>query len=121
MDDASLCPICGNKLKTRHHSNKILPSTGQISDYAEKICSEGHNHIVSFWLNKATKKIDFLKLSLSPKYSRFFEIDYVSQKCRITCMKDGEMEYIDIPKMIEPDFPLLTKLKEKVALYVTFS
>lgn len=62
-----------------------------------------------------------IKLSLNPKYSRFLEMDFVNQKCRITCSKDGENEYIDIPKMIYPDFPDLTKLKEKVSLYVVFS
>lgn len=76
---------------------------------------------MTVWTDKATKKVDLLKLSLSPKYSRFLEIDYVNQKCRIICTKDGEHEYIDIPKMVEPDFPDLVKLKEKISLYIVFS
>ena len=121
MDDILHCPICGNKLRTSHHPNKLLHAINKTADYAERICSEGHNHIVAIWTNKATKKVDLLKLSLNSKYSRFLEIDYVNQKCRITCAKNGEYDYIDIPKMIEPDFPDLEKLKERVSLYILFS
>lgn len=120
MDDVLNCPICDSKLKTSHHKNKLLHPIDQTADYAERICN-GHNHIIAIWVNKATKKVDFMKLSLNSKYSRFLEIDWVNQKCRITCAKDNEYEYINIPKMIEPDFPNLTKLKEKVSLYITFS
>lgn len=121
MDDVLNCPICGNKLRTKHHTNKYVPFIEQTGDYAERLCSKGHNHIVDMWVNKTTEQVDFLRLSLNPKYSRFLEIDYVHQKCRITCVKDGEYEYIDIPKMIVPDFPDLVKLKERVSLYVVFS
>ena len=122
MDDVLHCPVCGNKLRTSHHTNKLLHATGKTSDYAERICSQGHNHIVAIWTDKETQKVDLLRLSLNPKYSRFLEIDYVNQKCRITCIaRSGEYEYIDIPKMIEPDFPDLEKLKERVGLYVVFS
>jgi hypothetical protein len=121
MDDILNCPICGNKLRTNHHVNKLLYSIDKTADYAERICSDGHNHIVTLWVDKSTKTVDFLKLSLSPKYSRFLEIDFVNQKCRITCMRDGEHEHIDIPKMLIPDFPDLVKLKETVSLYIVFS
>ena len=94
---------------------------GKTANYAERVCSEGYNHIVIFWTDKDTKKVDLIKISLNPKYSRFLEIDYVNQKCRITCAKDGEYEYIEVPKIIEPDFPLLEKLKEKVSVYIIFS
>lgn len=93
----------------------------KISDYAKRICSNGRNHIITFWTDKFTKQIDLMKISLNPKYSRFLEIDFINQKCRIICAKDGEYEYIEIPKMINPDFPELTKLKERISLYVVFS
>jgi hypothetical protein len=37
------------------------------------------------------------------------------------CMKNSETSYIHIPKMIEPDFPSLEKLKERISMYVVFS
>ena len=121
MDDILTCPICGNKMRTHHHKNKLLYPTGKTANYAERICSSGHNHVITIWVDKATKQIDFIKLSLNPKYSRFLEMDFVNQKSRISLQKDGEEEVINIPKMIRPDFPELTKLKEKVNLYVVFS
>lgn len=104
-----------------HLPDKLLHVVNKTANYAERRCSDGHNHIVSFWTDKYTKQVDLLKISLKPNYTRFIEIDYVNQKCRITCQKDGEYEYIEIPKMIEPDFPDLVKLKERVGLYVVFS
>ncbi len=79
------------------------------------------NHTLQLKVNEETGKVDFMKLSLNPKYSRFLEIDFVLQKCRINCMKEGKSSYIDIPKMLIPDFPDLTKLKEVVSLYIIFS
>lgn len=79
------------------------------------------NHTLTIITNEALKRVESLKLSLNPKYSRFLEIDFIAQRCRINCMKEGKSEYIDIPKMIEPDFPDLVKLKERVSLYVVFS
>lgn len=119
MDDTLYCPVCGNKLKTNHHKKKILHAINKTANYAERVCSDGHNHIVDVWVDKATKKVDLLRLSI--KYSRIFEVDYVNQKCRIVSVKDGEYQYIDIPKIIEPDFPDLEKLKERVKLYILFS
>lgn len=121
MDDLLCCPICGKRLRTSHLTNKLLHPVGKTANYAERVCSEGYNHIISLWADKATKQVDLIKISLNPKYSRFLEIDFVNQKCRITCTKDGEYEYIEIPRMIEPDFPDLVKLKERVSLYVVFS
>jgi hypothetical protein len=121
MDDVLCCPICGNKMRTSHLDNKLLHPVGKTANYAERVCSKGYNHVISLWADKETKQVDLIKISLNPKYSRFLEIDYVNQKCRITCAKDGEYEYIEIPKMIEPDFPDLVKLKERVNLYIVFS
>jgi hypothetical protein len=121
MDDVLNCPICGAKMRTSHHKNKLLHPVSKTADYAERICSGGHNHVITLWVDKATKQVDLIKLSLNPKYSRFLEMDFVNQKCRITCTNKGENEHIDIPKMIIPDFPDLTNLKEKVSLYIVFS
>ena len=121
MDDVLCCPICGNKLRTSHLANKLLHPVGKTANYVERVCSKGYGHVVILWTDKATKTVDLLKISLSPKYSRFVEIDYVNQRCRITCANDGQYEYIDVPRMLEPDFPALTELKKKINLFVVFS
>jgi hypothetical protein len=121
MDDILSCPICGNKLRTSHHPNKLLHHVGKTANYAERLCNKGHNHSLMIYADKKTKKVDLLKLSLASDYSRYLEIDFLNQKCRIACLKDGQTYYIEIEKMIMPDFPDLVKLKEKVGLYVVFS
>ncbi len=122
MDDVLYCPICGNKLRTSHHNAKLLHVIGKTADYAERTCSAGYNHIVVLWCDKATGKIDFLKFTLNHTYSRFLEIDYISNKSRVTCRTgENKHEYIDIPKIIVPDFPDLKELKEKINLYIVFS
>lgn len=120
MDDTLTCPICGNKLRTVNIKNRQLYMVGKIGNWAERTCN-GMNHAVQIWTDPATRKVDLLVLSLNPKYSRYLEIDFINQKCRINCMKNGKPEYINIDKMIEPDFPDLVKLRERVALYITFS
>lgn len=121
MHDTLSCPICGNKLRSIKQANKQLYQIGKVANYIERTCSDGMNHSLQIFVDESTNVVDLLKLSLNPKYSRFLEIDFYNQKCRINCLKEGKPEYIDIPKMIEPDFPDLIKLKEKVSLYVVFS
>jgi hypothetical protein len=121
MDDTLTCPVCGNKLR---NMKKIGPlhSIGKSGNYIERICSKGMNHRgLQFFVNEDTKKVDLLKLPLNAQYSRFLEIDFHNQRCRISNMKENKAEYIDIEKMIEPDFPDLVKLKERISMYVVFS
>lgn len=120
MDDTAMCPICGEKFRNLHFPNKHLPQFNKTANFTERTCA-GLNHVIVVYADNDTKKIDYIKLSLNPKYSKYLEINFVQNKCRIHCMKEGESQYIDIPKMIEPDFPTLEKLKEKVSLYVVFS
>lgn len=121
MDDTLTCPICANKLRNIKLHDKLLHPINKTANYAERTCSGGMNHSLQLFTDEATGQVDFLKLSLNPKYSRYLEIDFYNQKCRINCLKDNKPDYIDIPKMIEPDFPHLTKLKERISLYVVFS
>jgi len=99
----------------------LLHPIGKTADYAERVCSEGYNHIISLWTDKTTKTVDLLKVSLSAKYSRFLEIDFINKKCRIICAKGGKHQYIDIPRLLVPDFPSLTELKKVVSLFITLS
>ena len=119
MDDTTQCPICQNKFRNIK-KNGPLHAIGKNGNYIERTCT-GMNHSLQLFTNTRTKKVDFLKLSLNPKYSRFLEIDYHNQKCRIACYKDGKPEYLEIDKMLNPDFPDLIKLREIVALYILFS
>lgn len=120
MDDVLNCPICGDKTRNIHTDNKLLHPVSKTANYTERVCA-GHNHTISLWTDRDTKQVDFIKLSLNPSYSRWIEVDYINQKCRIVCSKNGEYEYIEIPKMLDLDFPDLAKLKEKVSIYIIFS
>lgn len=117
MDDTLTCPICGNKLKNQHLTH-FQTKTG---DYVSRSCIQGTDHSIQFYTNKSTNIVEYLTLSLNPKNSRYLDIDFINEQCRIHCMKDGKPDYISIPKMIIPDFPALEKLKERVNLYVVFS
>lgn len=121
MDDVLNCPICGKKLKNKKLPRKYLHMLGLAADYIERNCTQGMNHNLQFFTRESTKCIDLLKISLDPRYSKYLEIDYINQKCRISCTKDGKTEYIDIEKMVEPDFPDLVKLKEKIQIYILLS
>lgn len=121
MDDTLACPICRNKLRTTNSTDLLLHRTGKISDYAERVCTRGKNHAIQFFTDLKTGEVDFLTISLNPKYSRFLEIDFVNRRCYALLFKDGVREVVGIPKMIEPDFPDLEKLKEKISMYVVFS
>lgn len=121
MQDVQLCPICSAKLQSVSKKKRKLHWINKVSTYAEKKCVKGHNHSLQLFTDKLTGKIDLLKFSLEANYSKFIEIDFVNQRCRINCLKASVSSYIDIPGIIEPDFPALEKLKQKVSLYVMLS
>ena len=120
MDDTLVCPLCGNKLRNTKEVADYLFPLKKFGEWMERVCT-GPNHVIQFFTDLKTGQVDFLKISLNPKYSRFMEIDYINQRCRVITLKNNKPEYIDIPKMIEPDFPDLIKLKERVSMYVVFS
>lgn len=121
MEDVLNCPICGDKFKNRHLNNKLLLPVGKLSNYVERLCSSGHNHIMNLWVDKKTNCVDLIKIGLDAKYSRFIEINFLQHKSRITCIKNGVYEFVDVPKLLELDFPYLAELKEKIDLYILFS
>ncbi len=121
MDDTFACPICGKKMRSLSMTGKYLHYLGKTSNFIERTCVTGLNHSLQLITDKTTGTVDFLNISLNPKYSVYVEIDFVNQKSRINCMKNGRSEYIPIAKMIVPDFPNLESLKDRVSLYITFS
>lgn len=119
MDDTLVCPICQNKLRTYNAARYLFP-VSKYDDYAERTCTTGINHTLQFFTNINTNKVELVKISLDPKYSRFFEADYINRRCRVSIYKDSKPEHINIPRLINLDFPDLIKLKEIVGLYVVF-
>ena len=121
MDDMTRCPICGNKLRNLNLKNKFLHATGKTADLVERTCSKGKNHCLQLFSDISNNKVDYIKFSLDPKYSKYIEINFISNECTILFMKNSVMNAIVVPKIIEPDFPALLKLKQQVSLYAVFS
>jgi hypothetical protein len=121
MDDTLLCPICGNKTRNIHASNKLLHRVNKTADYTDRVCSHGRNHIVSMWVDRQTKQIDLLRFSLDAKFSNLVEIDFVNNRSFLICMRNGLRQIIDIPRLLVPDFPDLTQLKSQIGLLLAFS
>jgi|SRR5208283_122354 hypothetical protein len=120
MDDTSSCPICNAILRSTKHY-EFLYATNKSGKYVERICRDAPNHLFQIYYDESTSQVDFLKLSLSPVYSRWVEIDFHNKRSRIIIYNGYERQYIDIPRTLEPDFPQLTELKSKVSLYTLLS
>ena len=120
LDSRIFCPICGEKLRTVRKTKINLYFLNKISDYIERVCTKGFNHSIQIFSDENTNKIDLIKMSLCPKYSKFLEIDFVNKRCRILYFNNGKINYINIEKLIEPDFPDLVELKKKISLYTVF-
>lgn len=120
MIDTKNCPICNQKLKNRNLKDHYLYFVDNVSDYTEKVCSNGINHTIQIFTDSKTKKIHLLKTSISHDYSKFIEIDFLNSKSRISYFKLGKPEYVNVKKIIYPDFPNLKSIKDKVDTYVKF-
>jgi hypothetical protein len=121
MEDTLTCPICGKKLTNLSLKETYLAMLDKKSDFTQRTCTKGLNHNFQLLTDKTTGKVDWIKLALTPQYSRWVEINYITGKSRIACLKEGKPEYLDIDRQLEPDFPDLAKLKEKIGIYVIFS
>ncbi len=120
MDDTFFCPICGNKLRNQKLKNKWLPQINRTSNYIYRMCQHGLNHFLEFYVDTNSKKISYIKFSLDPKNNRMIALDFINKKSLITCNKNSEPFNLKIPKLIEPDFPKLTHLKDKVSSLILF-
>ena len=121
MQSTSSCPICGDFMRGIRNKNKTLHFLNKTSDYTERTCN-GINHCLQIYINNNTNQVDLLKISLTHKYDQFIFIDFYNQKCEIVGYKNNkETISISVPKMIEPDFPDLKILKERVSTLITFS
>lgn len=115
------CPICGDLMRGIRQTNRLVYSINKLSTYSERTCN-GINHCLQILVDEKTKEVDLIKISLNANYDRFIYLDMLNQKCKISCFKNNkEVSFIDVPKMIQPDFPLLTELKDRVSMYLIFS
>ncbi|CAB4196602.1 hypothetical protein UFOVP1290_122 [uncultured Caudovirales phage] len=110
MEDTLFCPICNKKLRTIRLSNVFF----------ERTCT-GPNHCLQFKADKNTNKIISLKFSLNSNYSRYIIVDFLLEQSQIICLKQNVPHYINIPKLLELDFPDLVSLKDKVGMFIAFS
>lgn len=115
-----MCPICGNKLRSTKMIGTMLYTINKHAHYTDRLCS-GSAHTLQIFVDEATGRVDLLRLSLNAVNSKYLDIDYHNQKSRISCMKNGVPHHITVDRIIEPDFPDLVKLNEKVQLYIVFS
>jgi hypothetical protein len=121
VDDTLTCPICAHKLRNVKRTSPLYV-VGKLADYTERTCTKGPNHRgLQFFVDQDTHQVDLLKLPLNSEYTQYLEIDFLNQRCRILCMTDGKLQSIILEKLLIPDFPTLEKLKEKIAIYLTFS
>jgi len=109
MENYSLCPICENKLRIIKKSTKLI----------EKTCTKGMNHSLQFLVSNNI--VQQLKVSLDAKYSKFIEINFAKNNGRIILLLKNKQTDIQIDKLLEPDFPSLKELKERVELYISIS
>lgn len=119
MDDTLICPICGDKLKnTKNHKNLFI---GKFANIIKRHCANGMNHIITLYSDTSVNKVDFLRVSLEPNYSKIIEIDFHNQKSKILLYKNGLSQTMHLQKIFEPDFPALENLRKQVNLFILLS
>ena len=124
MDDCLFCPICSSRLKSYGPFTRYVYLIKKMADYIDRGCISAEDHYIHLLIDSATHKIDIMKISInkSDTHNKFIEIDYVNNKSRIIILEPhGPPQYIDLPKMISPDFPILEELKRKVNILIAFS
>ena len=120
MQTNRICPICSAKMRSIKLNNKYYPFLNKKSNFIELTCTK-LNHCIQLVIDSKTDQLDLLKVSLLPDYSRFLYADYINQKCKIVYTKNGIEQTINIPKLLELDFPELVNLKNKISTFILFS
>lgn len=118
MDDFTVCPICSNKLRSKHDLSIKLG--GKHFTASERTCTLGMNHTLQVTAVPDGQVLR-LKVSLNEIYTKFVEIDFISNKSQILCFKNSKLFAIPIDKLLIADFPSLEKLRRKVDLYIALS
>lgn len=120
MRDILNCPICGDRMRSIKDKNRHLFFVNKTASYIERTCL-GTNHSFQITVDSSSKKVDLLKVSLAPNYSKFFFVDFVNGKSKLLLIKNNVYQTIVLPRLIIPDFPNLSELKQKISCFITFS
>lgn len=119
MDDFSCCQICGSTLRVSKRVNISFTTPGII--LLERTCA-AKDHVLQIFVDTNTKKIHKLRMALSPNYTKIVEFDFITKKTKIEHYKMSKIvSSMEIPRLIELDFPTLKKLKEKISLYMMYT
>jgi hypothetical protein len=81
----------------------------------------GHGHVLVIWTDKKTKQVDFLRVTLTPSFSRIVEIDFVNSRSDILCKSENGFQKINIERLLVPDFPDLVELKRITNLFMVMA
>ncbi len=120
MDDISHCPICRSKLKNQYLEDYFLWFCNKSDTYIQKTCLN-LNHSLQLFTN-SSNSVDLLKISLTPNFSQYIQIDFVNNISRLEIFspKSKTRENILIPEALIPDFPDCSVLKDKINSILLF-
>lgn len=112
MHDSLFCPICFQHLKSA--KPRLIKLSGKSAHYIYRYCLRT-SHSLSFYTDKVSGKIDFLKFCPTNDYSTVIEIDYIKDNSIVKCMRNGvERSSFELNEAVEPDFPTLEDLKNTI-------
>lgn len=120
MNDSVFCPFCGDKFKNSYTNNNLPKAIQGNTTYIERVCAS-INHVVIFYTEKNTLQVDYIIFSIYPNYSVYIEVNFLHKATDIFIYNREFKKEITLPKILEPDFPQLTKIKDIINMYLTFS
>lgn len=117
QDPGIFCPICNSVLETQASigaKNQVL---------LNRRCKSAINHTFLISLVKLTKEVLSVRVSLSPDFTIFCSINFDTKIIAIDRYHDNSYDkktFLIKDKVIEPDFPDLKNLRNKVQTYINF-
>ena len=116
MLDMPNCPICRNKMSSLKIKDKHFPLLNKQGSWIRRVCLNSHLFCIYSDLN--TKSVDFLKMNFNHKYSDNLEINFVKNYSTIIMSQNFK---IDVPKIVDLDFPDLFECQKEINLYILMS
>ena len=104
MENVENCPICQEKLKE-----------SQFFNFIEKSCYNGYGHWLTLLIDSNSLKVINARFCLDVNGSKIISISFKDKKTTIQFLQNSvKYNYIELDYSLEPDFPELTKLKNKI-------